>query len=94
MDLAFNGSTLLGLVIGVVVLVIAIILFLRNKFGGNSPESLAAIHEGNDSPLLKRGKYPEADAFKWSNTFLLGGMALSFLLTVLAFSWTTFEEQV
>ena len=94
MDLALSGSTLLGAIIGVIVLILAIIFVLRSVFGGKTPEQLAQLHEGNDSPLLKRGKYPEADSFRWSNTFLLGGLAVSILLTLLAFSWTSYEEVV
>ena len=95
-DLSLTGGTL-GLVLIVLVLfVLGIIFFLRSRYSGLSSESLKEKYANltNQSPMKGRAKYPEADSFSLSRTFLLFGLAASILLVTLGFSWTSYEEEI
>ena len=94
MDIALTGTQVLAGVIGVIVLIIGLIFILKNIFG--SKENLADKYDGQkfSSPLKGRAKYPDVDVFRHSGTLLRLGLAVSLGLTVMAFSWTTYEKVI
>lgn len=96
MDIAFTGQSVLLAMLGILVLILGTIFVMRNVIKGRGNAELAQKYDGSSgkSPLVGRNKYPEVDAFKWSGTFLNTGIALALGLTILAFSWTTYEEVV
>lgn len=93
-SLAFSGGTVAIVTIAVIVGVLLIIFLMRRKYERQSAEGLAKEHitKGDYSLLRNRSKYPEADAFAMSNSFLHLGLALALLLMVCAFNWTTYED--
>ncbi|MEM0991613.1 MAG: energy transducer TonB [Bacteroidota bacterium] len=92
-DLTVTGGALLGTVIGALILVVGIILVMKNVLSGRSKSGLADKYDSG-AGLAARNKYPDVNAFKWSNTFFMLALALSLGLIVMAFNWTQFEEQV
>jgi len=96
MDIAVTGTTLLALLAGFMVLVIGLILLIKGKFksSGNSDLREAYANQPNKSPLAGRTKYPQVDAFSMSGTFFNTGLLIALAITILAFSWTTYEDVV
>ena len=94
-ELAVPGNALVLAIAGIVVLIVALILFFRNRFSGQR-DSLAEKYQNQEwsSPLQGRTKYPDVDVLNNSGTFLRFGLLLSMGLALLAMSWTTYEEQV
>jgi len=41
-----------------------------------------------------RNKKPKVDALRWSATMLRGGLVVALAMTVLAFSWTTYDNDI
>jgi periplasmic protein TonB len=90
-------STWLGVSFGaVIVLVFALIYIARAILAGKSSQSLHQKYDkGADKSVLDvRNKYPEVDTFQLSNTFFNFGLMVAIGLTILAFSWTTYEKEV
>ena len=94
MDIALTGTQVLVGLVGVIVLIVGLIFILKNIFG--SKENLAEKYDGQkfSSPLKGRAKYPDVDVFRHSGTLLRLGLAVSLALTVMAFSWTTYEKVI
>ncbi len=95
-DLSVTGSTLLISIGVIVLLILVMILLLRRLYAKRSESGLAsqAAGQASKSPLEERAKYRKADVFKHSGTFFNLGLALAVGITVLAFSWTQYEEKV
>ncbi len=94
-DLAITGNVLLWTTVGIALLVIATIFFLKRILDGRSASVSEKYQAGSSSSVLVgRNKYPEVDAFKLSGTFFNAALAISTALVVLAFSWTQYEEKV
>ena len=91
-----TGGTVAGLLSAIIVRVIAIIIVVMKSIyaqrSANVPTDSAS--QSSKSPLDARTKYPWADAFKYSGIFLQPLLALALGLTILAFSWTQYEEEV
>jgi periplasmic protein TonB len=90
-------STWLGVSFGaVVVLVLALIYIARAILAGKSSQPLHQKYDkGADKSVLDvRNKYPEVDTFQLSNTFFNFGLMVAIGLTILAFSWTTYDKEV
>ncbi|MCB0587447.1 MAG: energy transducer TonB, partial [Phaeodactylibacter sp.] len=95
MDLSITGGTVAGMLSAIVIGIIAIIVVMRSLYAQRSANvSTDAASQSSKSPLDARTKYPWADAFKYSGTFFNLGLALALGLTILAFSWTQYEEEV
>ena len=96
LDIAITGQTLVLAIAAIFALIIGVILVMRSVISSRAKSDLTQAHEGKSSksPLENRNKYNEVDTFKWSGTFLNLGLALAVGLTVLAFSWTTYDEKV
>ena len=94
MEVAFTGQQVFIGFIALIALIIILILVLRNMFG--SKENLAEKYEGHTfaSPLKSRAKYPDVDIFNHSGTLLRLGLASALAMTVLGFSWTTYEKNI
>ena len=95
-DLSFPTMTSLLLILGLAALVIGIILFFKSKFNSMSPDQLGEKYRDTTwkSPLTARSKYPAVNAFKLSNPLLLFGLVASLATTILAFSATTYDDEV
>jgi len=89
-DLSVGGKPLFFSILGIFVLVFAVILFFRSKFKGYLNSNLGEKY--NDSK--RRTKYPEVDAFRFSGPFLNFGLLTTLAVVLLAFSWTTYDEEV
>ncbi len=96
MDLAVSAQVLVWSLIGVLVFVIGLILVMRYVFSKRSQELLEGKrqHKPSGSPLEEHAKYSEVDTFSLSGTFFNFGMLAALGLTILAFSWTTYEKKV
>ncbi len=87
-DLSVPGKWLIITLVLVAVMVIAIILFMRSYLKKESDQL-----PGKD-PNTRRVKYPEVDVFNMSGTFFTAALMSALLLTILAFNWTTYEEEI
>ena len=95
-DLALDGLTLvksmlaLGLALGIFT------YFIKRFFakGMNGDLSQKYAEEQKPLPNSSRTKYPEADVFRVSGTFLNLGLVVSIAIVTLAFSWTQYEKPV
>ncbi len=86
---SFTGTQVfIGMALAVLVVVATIIgtkYYLRKK-----------TLELADKPLRnrKKSKYDAVDVFHWSDVFFKLGLAITLLLTALAFNWTSWEKDV
>ncbi len=98
MDLTFSGSQLLIGFILLIALIAALIIFIRYRFGQRAAKAneLSELHAGQSrrNPLEDRNKYHEVDAFRWSGPLFNTGLAISLIIIILAFNYTTYEEVV
>ena len=92
-DLSIGGTSLVLVLAGVIVLILGMIFLMRSNYAKRSQQGISPSGEAK-SPLEGRNKYPGADVFKLSGTFFNLGLALALGLTVLAFSWTQYEDDV
>lgn len=96
-ELAVPGKTLLLLIGGLVLLIVALILFFRNKFSSHGDGSLTEKYKDATwaSPLQGRSKYPEVDVLQTNRgTFFRFSLLMSLGIALLAMSWTSYEDQV
>jgi len=82
--------------IGVGALVfVAIILFARRYFAKLAKSGLTEKYRGKKwSSLEGRNKYPEVDVFRWRGLFFRVALIAALALTIGAFSWTIYDEEV
>jgi len=92
MDVSITGGGLATAVSLIAVSIVAFILIMRNIYSNRAKAGLAQSDPG--SSLTSRTKYAGADAFKYSGTYFNLGLALAVGLTVLAFGWTQYEEEI
>ena len=90
LDLTISGKEF---AVGMTVLAgtIALVIFALRYYLRKQSEDL------NVKEILHpaaRNKKPEVDALRWSATMLRGGMVVALAMTVLAFSWTTYDNDV
>lgn len=88
--LAISGDTLFLCLVGSIALILSIIFIVKNRICHQT------VTEANDDSfsLDQRHKYRQFNIFRLSGTFLTVGLVLSLSLTILAFSWTTYEPQL
>lgn len=96
LSIAIAGQGVAMGLLGILGLIVGVIIFIRVMLANKSKSSLTVHFKNNkqESPLENRHKYAVIDTFKWSSTFLNLGLVLAVLMTILAFSWTTYEEEV
>lgn len=94
MDISIPGGALSGIILGILIAVVGFIFLMRYMLSKGAEGGLAEKYAGQQSksPLAGRTKYPDADAFGLSGTFFNLGLVISIGLTILAFSWTQYEE--
>jgi len=93
---AFSSSELVIAVGGIFLAIVAIIVLGRLYFSRQSASGLAAKYKDKErnSPLTARNKYPEVDVFRMRSLFLRFGLIGTLALTIGAFNWTLYEQQV
>jgi protein TonB len=93
--LSFTSTQVLLALAGVGVAVTAVIAVMRFAMNRNSNKLLNRTDnlDNNETSMRYRTKYPQVDAFNYSSTFTLLGIATSLFLINVLVSWTTFEEQ-
>jgi protein TonB len=96
MDFSVTANWLGVALFGIIVLILGLIFVVRAVFAGKSSQNLSRKYESGaeKSVLNVRNKYPEVDVFQFSNTFFNIGLMVAIGLTILAFSWTTYEKEV
>lgn len=90
LDLTISGKEF-AVGIGVLAGVIALVIFALRLYLKKQSEDLKVkeiIHPA------ARNKRPEVDALRWSGTILRGGLATALAMTILAFSWTTYANEI
>ncbi len=93
-NIELKGMMVLLLVLGLIVLTVGLIFFLRHKLRSHSAEELKERYSSDGKGLKARSKYPEANAFSLRSSFLLYGLVVAVSLALLSFSWTTYEETI
>ena len=94
MDVSLTGNMVLICLIGLILLTIGIIFVLRNMFGNKSAEYFQEKYGDAKDTIATRTKYPEANVFKHSGTLFRFGLVGALALTVMAFSWTQYEQTI
>lgn len=81
--------------LALILAIIGLIIFFRRKYRSTRLEHLVAANQNaKDQFLSSRTKYPEVDVFKNSGSFFNFGMASAVALSLVAMSWTTYEDKV
>ncbi|MBX2876813.1 MAG: energy transducer TonB [Saprospiraceae bacterium] len=88
--ISIDGTQLLLACTGIVIAVFALIIAWRYWLKRTSQQSLE--DEATIISLTNRTKYPKVDIFRWSNTLFRFGLSIALGMTILAFSWTTYDK--
>ncbi len=96
MTLEYSTSIVLMLLAGAFLLTGGIIVLMKRFFSKQYKNILAAKHKGQAgrATIGGRTKYPEVDVFAMRGTFLGYGLALAMGLMIVAFGWTTREDEI
>ena len=95
MDIAIPGNMVLLANFGVLLIIVGIIFFMKFRYA-KSAKGLTLKHAGasSKSPMDGRTKYREVDIFKKSGMMFNFGLVFALVITILAFSWTSYDEEV
>ncbi len=95
-DISLTGGTVVGLILGLVLLSTAIVFLYRNYIKKQQDSGLSSKYDDGTilSYLKSRNKYPEADVLRKTSSFFGYGLATALALTLFAFSWTRYEKPV
>jgi len=88
--ISIDGTQLLLACIGMVIAVFILIAAWRYWLQRTSRQDLQ--DEATIISLTNRTKYPKVDVFRWSNTLFRFGLSIALGMTILAFSWTTYDQ--
>ena len=90
-----SAGVLVGVAVGFILLLL-IIFAGRFYFAKKAESGLAEKYRGKKwkSPLDARNKYPDVDVFRKRPLYLYFGIIGTLVLTIGAFNWTTYENQV
>ena len=96
MDISLSGNMVLVSLLVLIAVTVGIIFVLRMMVGNKSPEFFKEKYGDSDvrDKLEVRTKYPEANVFQHSGTIFRFGLAAALALTVMAFSWTQYEQTI
>ncbi|HHB79373.1 MAG TPA: energy transducer TonB, partial [Saprospiraceae bacterium] len=96
MNFELTGMNVMGIFLALVAAIIALIFLVKSNLRSKDPEVLKEefLAQPKHSPLEGRNKYPALDVFRSSGTYFGVGVVSALLLTLLAFNWTQFEEEV
>lgn len=89
-NLSFTGIQLLIAIAAIGIQFLVGLIFFRSTFNKMS------FSFPSNNPLsffANRNKYLEADAFKWRNTIWIASLAIALLVSILAFSWTSYDQE-
>lgn len=92
MDIALTGTSVLYGILAIAALVLVVILAMRNMFSGKQNLAEKYADAAVASPLKSRVKYPDVDIFKHRGTLIGLGLVAALGMTVLGFSWTSYEK--
>jgi protein TonB len=83
-------------VAGIALAIVAIILVIKAYYRKKSAENLAEQYQeaGLSATLQSRAKYPDVNPFNLSGSVFRFGLVAALGLTLLALSWTQFDEAV
>ena len=89
-------STQIILAVGLLFGIVMAAIFIGRMFIKRNSSGLTDKYAGKEfsSPLVGRHKYPELDVLNHSNQLFLFGLAFSLALVVMAFAWTSVEQEV
>lgn len=87
--ISIDGTQLLLACAGMLITVLILIYGWRYWLSRTSQQSLG--EKGEKNPLANRNKYAVVNIFRWRNTLIRFGLSISLGMTILAFSWTTYE---
>lgn len=91
--MAITSMQFVAVLLLLLLAIIGVIFFVKGVISKNGSQDLASKY-ASDNRMKYAYKYPEANAFKMSNTFLLAGLVGALVFTISAFSWTTYDEKV
>jgi len=91
--MAITTMQFVTVLVALLIAIIGIIFLVRNTLLKSSEQDLASKYAGNHR-IKYAYKYPEANAFGLSKTFLLAGIVGALVFTISAFSWTTYDEKI
>ncbi len=86
--LSVSGRELALALLLIVALIFSLIALTRNYLKQKSQ------HLQTGKSKLRLAKYPEVDVFRMSGTFFTTALMSALLLTVLAFNWTTYKDDI
>ncbi|HOY15293.1 MAG TPA: hypothetical protein PLY70_19235, partial [Saprospiraceae bacterium] len=93
--LEFSGSTVGLALLGLVLVTLGTIYFLRNRFKGQLGSLTEKyMNKKWKSPLAARTKYPDVDSFSFYRPFLLWGLLGATATTLFALNWTQRDAKV
>ena len=98
MQANFNFSTSAFLIASAIALIFLVGLILTFRYiiakKSNQGYQASTSDESKRSSFRDRQKYAGADVFKFSQQFFFIGLAMTLMMCVFAFNWTTFEEKI
>jgi periplasmic protein TonB len=94
MNIALSASGVMMGFAALILIVLAVIFVMRNIFGAKDDLTEKYKDTKWSSPLNARAQYPDVNVFRHSGTLFRFGLAAALGLTVLAFSWTNYEETI
>lgn len=92
--LELSGMTTILSILAIVVFTIGLIQLLKLYFRKNTDGNLRELNPNSNQHLITRTKYDNVNALSWSKPLFFFGLASALSTTILAFSWTTYEQQV
>ncbi|MDX1684106.1 MAG: energy transducer TonB [Saprospiraceae bacterium] len=95
-EIAIPGLPLVLIVGGIVVVIAALIILYRRYLSNKNDGTLTERYKEKEwsSPLKARNKYPDVDILNMSGSFWQIGLLLSLGLILLAFNWTSYDDEI
>lgn len=91
--IAISGDTLLLSLFGIATAIVILIVILR-RFTNNQKKNPTLTKEPDVPTLASRNKYTCVNTFRLTRPLFNFGLLTALVMTILAFSWTTYEPQV
>ncbi len=89
-----DSSILFWGVVLTLALIVGTIFFMKNTYKKRSLEGGTAAMRKGGTDLSARSKYAGVDIFRYSSSFFYAGLVLALLTCILAFNWTSYEDEV
>jgi len=91
-SIAISGDTLLLSLFGIAAAILALIFILR-RFINNQKKNPTLTKQPDVPTLASRNKYTCVNTFRFTRPLFNFGLLAALAMTILAFSWTTYEPQ-